>query len=176
MKKSPQFNYYQYMGAHAREYTRLILSSFGTPLSSPDLTPYQRARGLLFSFIGHGSLSFHSNILHGDLSAWNTIYTSQPTAISSDLLDISSPLTQLHGFIFDLDYAISIEPHTGGPAAQVSGAIHRTGTLPFMAIGILLKELHCYRHNLKSFFYLLLYLALSTQELCTNGLARFFDA
>jgi Fungal protein kinase len=38
-----------------------------------------------------------------------------------------------------------------------SGAKHRTGTMKFMAIEVLEGRAHTYRHDLKSFFYVLLW-------------------
>lgn len=159
-KDQPAFDYDTHMKSHNRMYTRLILRSFGYQLSDPTLTPLQRAQGLLSSFIGHGCLFFHATVLHRDVSAWNTTYTPNPIAIPPCHKDFTQPLphgSSLNGFIFDLDYAQLFLAGSTPPGP--SRAVHQTGTLPFMAIGILRKELHCYRHDIESFFYLLLYCA-----------------
>lgn len=63
------------MAAHVRTYRRLVLSSFGIPLSLDDLTAYQRAVSLLSRFIGHLLLFFHEKLPHRDISACDTTYT-----------------------------------------------------------------------------------------------------
>ncbi|KDR76379.1 hypothetical protein GALMADRAFT_140084 [Galerina marginata CBS 339.88] len=58
------------------------------------------------------------------------------------------------GFIIDLDYAIFMEEEDRDVATG-----HRTGTLPFMAIDMLLGgKKHEPRHDLESFFYVLLWI------------------
>lgn len=55
------------------------------------------------------------------------------------------------GFIIDLDYAVHVDQITMEIAS--SGANHRKGTLPFMAIVILQKnhKRHLYCHDVESF-------------------------
>ncbi|KAI9680930.1 MAG: hypothetical protein M1829_001010 [Trizodia sp. TS-e1964] len=56
----------------------------------------------------------------------------------------------MSGMLIDLDLAIEIGKRTG--------ATQRTGTMHFMAIEVLLGYEHTYRHDLESFFYLLLWI------------------
>ena len=95
------------------------------------------------SIRSHRCLYQQRNILHRDISLYNILLSTDPT----------SPV---RGFIVDLDLAISVNRITA------SGATHRTGTYHFMAIGILLKDkvLHSFRHDLESFFYVLVYLCI----------------
>ncbi|KAM4056429.1 hypothetical protein HRG_003332 [Hirsutella rhossiliensis] len=55
------------------------------------------------------------------------------------------------GMLIDLDLA---KVKDSGP----SGARHQTGTMQFMAIEVLRKADHTYRHDLESFFYVLLWM------------------
>lgn len=52
--------------------------------------------------------------------------------------------------LIDLDHARDI--HAGGADAAVP-----TGTVPFMAVDVLFNNEHTYRHDLESFFYVLLW-------------------
>ncbi|TGZ80752.1 hypothetical protein EX30DRAFT_364387 [Ascodesmis nigricans] len=56
------------------------------------------------------------------------------------------------GFLIDFDYAISLQRES------LSGALHRTGTPIFMAIGVLDNEPSCFHYDLHSFFYVLLWI------------------
>ena len=56
------------------------------------------------------------------------------------------------GFMIDLDLAKVI-------GSEGSGAMHRTGTMEFMAIEVLRRsEPHSYRHDLESFLYVLIWI------------------
>lgn len=133
-----------------RVYTRIIMSTIGTPIEH--LTaPLPVAQALLGALIGHASLFFTGRILHRDVSASNILYTPIPLPI--DAATALAPPYPLNGFLIDLDYAIPYPP------TAASGAPHRTGTLPFMSIGVLSAEPHTYRHDLESFLYVLLWVA-----------------
>ncbi|KAG6023351.1 hypothetical protein E4U40_004000 [Claviceps sp. LM458 group G5] len=77
----------------------------------------------------HRSLYMESGILHGDISVRSIIITEPAKADG------------YKGMLIDLDLAHDI---TKGP----SGTRHRTGTIEFMAIGVLLGQQHTYRHDL----------------------------
>ncbi|KAG6098805.1 hypothetical protein E4U14_007399 [Claviceps sp. LM454 group G7] len=87
----------------------------------------------------HRSLYMESGILHGDISVNNIIITEPAKADG------------YKGMLIDFDLAHDI---TKGP----SGARFRTGTIEFMAIGVLLWQQHTYRHDLESFLYVFIWL------------------
>ncbi|UKZ48431.1 hypothetical protein TrVGV298_002654 [Trichoderma virens] len=79
----------------------------------------------------HRSLYQDGKILHRDISENNIIITNPVTADG------------FNGMLIDLDLA---KEEGKGP----SGARHRTGTMEFMAIEVLLGTAHTYRHDLES--------------------------
>ncbi|KAL7893021.1 serine/threonine-protein kinase Sgk2 [Trichoderma sp. SZMC 28014] len=87
----------------------------------------------------HQSLYTDGEILHRDISENNIIITNPSNADG------------FKGMLIDLDLA---EEEDKDP----SGARHRTGTMEFMAIEVLLGLSHTYRHDLESFFYVLIWL------------------
>ncbi|KAG6147827.1 hypothetical protein E4U37_007778 [Claviceps purpurea] len=87
----------------------------------------------------HRSLYMESGILHRDISINNIIITEPAKADG------------YKGMLIDLDLARDI---TKDP----SGQRHRTGTIEFMAIGVLLGRQHTYRHDLESFLYVFIWL------------------
>ncbi|KAG6310268.1 hypothetical protein E4U44_005702 [Claviceps purpurea] len=87
----------------------------------------------------HRSLYMESGILHRDISINNIIITEPAKADA------------YKGMLIDLDLARDI---TKDP----SGQRHRTGTIEFMAIGVLLGRQHTYRHDLESFLYVFIWL------------------
>ncbi|KAF8417780.1 hypothetical protein EV426DRAFT_540159 [Tirmania nivea] len=125
------------LGSKDRERSRLVISPLGK-----DLTKFQSFTGLLLVFRGaikgHRALYQKAHILHRDISINNVLIDQ----ITGD------------GFLVDLDLAINPRRPTA------SGAPHRIGTFDFMAIGVHYGHLHTYRHDLESFFWLLLYLCI----------------
>ena len=99
----------------------------------------------------HRSLYLKGRILHRDISSNNIIITKvkEPGAFK--------------GMLIDLDLAKERE---SGP----SGARHQTGTMQFMAIEVLRGRDHTYRHDLESYFYVLLWMCARSSwtktELC----------
>ena len=93
----------------------------------------------------HRSLCYDGKILHRDISVNNIIIT--------DAVHEGDP----KGMLIDLDLAKDLE---GGP----SGARHRTGTMEFMAIGVLEDNPHTYRHDLESLFYVFLWVIIGHHE------------
>ncbi|KAI9808740.1 MAG: hypothetical protein M1825_003892 [Sarcosagium campestre] len=87
----------------------------------------------------HRSLYLKGNILHRDISE-NNIIVTRP--------DESGGFV---GMLIDLDLAKVL-------GSGRSGARHQTGTMEFMAIEVLLGVDHTYRHDLESFFYVLIWL------------------
>ncbi|KAI1093444.1 serine/threonine-protein kinase Sgk2 [Rostrohypoxylon terebratum] len=87
----------------------------------------------------HRSLYVKGKILHRDISSNNIIITKPEMADS------------FKGMLIDLDLA---KVRDSGP----SGAQQQTGTMQFMAVEVLLKTDHAYRHDLESFFYVLLWM------------------
>ncbi|KAG6056263.1 hypothetical protein E4U17_002324 [Claviceps sp. LM77 group G4] len=87
----------------------------------------------------HRSLYMQSGILHGDISV-NNIMITEPAKADG-----------YKGVLIDLDLAKNM---IEGP----SESMHRIGTIEFMAVGVLRGEEHTYRHDLESFFYVLIWL------------------
>ena len=87
----------------------------------------------------HRSLYTAGKILHRDISENNIIITDPKET------------NGFTGMLIDQDLAKEIG---SGP----SGARHQTGTMEFMAIEVLRLVSHSYRHDLESFFYVLLWM------------------
>lgn len=133
-------------GPDVRIFSRLILKDRGRPLKEVE-TPLELFRSVLDAFRGHKTLYFNGGVLHRDIS-------------QSNILLRPRDYTSGYGLLIDLDYAVRIDNLTFEPTS--SGANHRTGTLPFMAIGILRYEdmQHLYAHDVESFVYVLLWICL----------------
>ena len=133
-------------GPDVRVFSRLILEDRGHPLKEVE-TPLELFRSVLDAFRGHKTLYFNGGVLHRDISQSNILLRPRDD-------------TSGYGFLIDLDYAVRIDNRTFEPTS--SGANHRTGTLPFMAIGILRCEdmRHLYAHDVESFVYVLLWICL----------------
>ena len=87
----------------------------------------------------HKSLYTKGKILHRDISENNIIITDPKEADG------------FKGMLIDEDLAKEI-------GSGRSGARHQTGTMEFMAIEVLQRIAHTYRHDLESFFYVLLWM------------------
>ena len=102
----------------------------------------------------HRSLYLKGNILHRDISENNIIITN-PDETGG-----------FAGMLIDLDLAKVL-------GSGRSGARHQTGTMEFMAIQVLQGVDHTYRHDLESFFYVLIWLcARRGWDLCGNPKGR----
>lgn len=122
-------------------------------------TPRELLLGLHDAIVGHRSLLQDAGILHRDISLYNIMLTS-PTHPRAD---------GMHGFLIDLDMAVQTTP------PRPSGALHRTGTVEFMAIGVLHGVPHTYRHDLESFWYVFIWLCVyknSSSAARTTPLSR----
>ncbi|RMZ78041.1 hypothetical protein DV736_g6695, partial [Chaetothyriales sp. CBS 134916] len=104
------------------------------------MSPAELVAALRDAIRAHQSLYLEGKILHRDISENNIIITDPKKADG------------FHGMLIDLDLAKIV-------GAGPSGARHRTGTMQFMAIGVLKGEIHTYRHDLESFFYVLVWLS-----------------
>lgn len=127
-------------GLHAfdRIHTRLVTSK-GLPIYQfrSNLELLEAFRGAI---AGHRSL-LRYGILHRDISLYNLMITLQPRQDG------------YKGFLIDLDLAVRIGSERN-PASE-----HRPGNFGRMAIGVLGDETHTYRHDLESFFHLLVWIA-----------------
>ncbi|PHH89833.1 hypothetical protein CDD83_5159 [Cordyceps sp. RAO-2017] len=121
-----------------RIYSCLLVSPAGRVISD-----FRTIKELLESMRdaikAHQSLYMTGSILHRDISSNNIIITKPETADG------------FKGMLIDLDLA---KVRESGP----SGARHQTGTIQFMAVEVLRKADHTYRHDLESFFYVLLWM------------------
>lgn len=133
-----------------RIYSCLVISPAGRVIS--DFRSISELLGTLRDAIrAHQSLYVKGNILHRDISSNNIIITDPKTT---------------HGFrgiLIDLDLA---KVRDSGP----SGARHQTGTMQFMAIEVLKMIDHTYRHDLESFFYVLIWMCARCSWY--NGISR----
>ncbi|KAF5367246.1 hypothetical protein D9757_011698 [Collybiopsis confluens] len=88
----------------------------------------------------HRWLYEHPQILHRDLSMANIMYRREDDKV--------------YGALSDFDLSSFRDSMNDGPTSK-----HRTGTKPFMAFDLLnagSEQLHRYRHDLKSLFYIIL--------------------
>jgi serine/threonine protein kinase len=133
-----------------RVYSCLVVSPAGRVISD-----FRTVRELLESMRdaikAHQPLYKTGNILHRDISSNNIIITKPDVADG------------YKGMLIDLDLA---KERDSGP----SGARHQTGTMQFMAVEVLRKADHTYRHDLESFFYVLLWMC--ARQSWTNGFAN----
>jgi hypothetical protein len=116
----------------------LAISPAGQTISKFDSIP-QLLTALRDAIKAHRSLYFDGDILHIDISENNITITNPDKADG------------FMGMLIDLDLAIEV----GG---ERTGARHQTGTMEFMAIQVLQKIDHTYRHDLESFFYVLIWI------------------
>ncbi|KAH8743883.1 serine/threonine-protein kinase Sgk2 [Diaporthe sp. PMI_573] len=121
-----------------RIYSCLVISPAGKVISD-----FKSIKELLESMRdaikAHQSLYETGNILHRDISSNNIIITEPETADG------------FKGMLIDLDLAKVKD-------SSPSGARHQTGTMQFMAVEVLRTTDHTYRHDLESFFYVLLWM------------------
>ena len=116
----------------------LVVSPAGRVISD-----FQSVRELLEALRdairAHQSLYLKGRILHRDISSNNIIITKPETS------------NGFKGMLIDLDLAKERD-------SEPSGARNQTGTMQFMAIEVLRGADHTYRHDLESFFYVLLWM------------------
>ncbi|RWA06396.1 hypothetical protein EKO27_g8714 [Xylaria grammica] len=132
-----------------RIYSCLVVSPAGRVISDFKTTE-ELLESLRDAIKAHQSLYMTGNILHRDISSNNIIITEPETA------------NGFKGMLIDLDLA---KVRDSGP----SGARHQTGTMQFMAVEVLRTVDHTYRHDLESFFYVLLWMC--ARQSWNNGFA-----
>ncbi|EDN08106.1 predicted protein [Histoplasma mississippiense (nom. inval.)] len=115
----------------------LVISPAGRPIYRYE-SPLELLRALRDAIKAHRALYLDGNILHRDISENNIIITDPDKADGH------------WGMLIDLDLAKEV-------GSRRSGARHQTGTMEFMAIEVLLNIDHTYRHDLESFFYVLIW-------------------
>ncbi|EEH33097.1 hypothetical protein PAAG_04150 [Paracoccidioides lutzii Pb01] len=115
----------------------LVISPAGRPIYKYE-SPLELLTALRDAIKAHRSLYLNGSILHRDISENNIIITDPEKADGHS------------GMLIDLDLAKEV-------GSGRSGARHQTGTMEFMAIEVLLNIDHTYRHDLESFFYVLIW-------------------
>ncbi|KAK4131339.1 hypothetical protein BT67DRAFT_458094 [Trichocladium antarcticum] len=128
---------------------RVILRDYGKPIYEAS------SRTALLSALegcikGHESLR-KAGFLHRDISINNLM-------INEDDDNMSWP-----SFLIDLDLAVRDQRH------GASGAMGKTGTRAFMAIGALLGEQHSFMHDLESFFWVLFWICIHYDRPAANS-------
>ncbi|RMZ90674.1 hypothetical protein DV736_g2093, partial [Chaetothyriales sp. CBS 134916] len=119
-----------------RVFRCLIVSPAGRAIHNYE-SPLELLEALRDAIKAHESLYCKGNILHRDISENNIIITDPKT-------------DGFKGMLIDLDLAKEL-------GSGRSSARCRTGTMEFMAIEVLLGISHTYRHDLESFFYVLIW-------------------
>jgi len=120
-----------------RVFRCLVISPAGRAIHDYQ-SPLELLEALRDAIKAHRSLYMDGNILHRDISENNIIITDPQRNDG------------FRGMLIDLDLAKEL-------GSGRSGARCRTGTMEFMAIEVLLGISHTYRHDLESFFYVLLW-------------------
>lgn len=120
-----------------RIYSCLVISPAGRIISDFN-SVRELLEALRDAIRAHQSLFGVGQILHRDISSNNII--------------ITEPGNQdgFKGMLIDLDLA-------KGKNSVSSESRQQTGTMQFLALGVLREEDHTYRHDLESFFYVLLW-------------------
>ncbi|KAL2037271.1 hypothetical protein N7G274_009960 [Stereocaulon virgatum] len=116
----------------------LVISPAGRALRDFRSIP-ELLKALRDAIKAHRSLYTKGKILHRDISENNIIITDREEADG------------FTGMLIDEDLAKEI-------GSGRSGARHQTGTMEFMAIQVLQRIDHTYRHDLESFLYVLLWM------------------
>ncbi|CAD6499908.1 BgTH12-04013 [Blumeria graminis f. sp. triticale] len=134
-----------------RQSSAVATTPFGRPIHKVE-SPIELVIGLRDAIKAHRSLLKDAMILHRDISENNIILTGS---------DVSK---DWRGFLIDLDLAVLLSDDKAQRKTQTM-----TGTMEFMALELLSGSCektgaivnHSYRHDLESFFYVLLWLSMS---------------
>ncbi|VCU40003.1 Bgt-20360 [Blumeria graminis f. sp. tritici] len=134
-----------------RQSSAVATTPFGRPIHNVE-SPIELVIGLRDAIKAHRSLLKDATILHRDISENNIILTGS---------DVGK---DWRGFLIDLDLAVLLSDDKDQRKTQAM-----TGTMEFMALELLSgscektgsKVNHSYRHDLESFFYVLLWLSMS---------------
>ena len=132
-----------------RIYSCLVVSPAGRVISDFK-TEDELLWAMCHAIEAHESLYEMGKLLHRDVSSNNIIITNPETAGGRK------------GMLIDLDLSKERD-------SSPSGARHQTGTMQFMAVEVLRTADHTYRHDLESFFYVLLWLC--ARQAWHNGFA-----
>ncbi|OJJ75837.1 hypothetical protein ASPBRDRAFT_51544 [Aspergillus brasiliensis CBS 101740] len=124
-----------------REHRRVVVRDYGVPIYKAK-SCVSMLNAVVRCIEGYESLHAKTGILHGDISTGNLLLNEEGDSRS------------WQAFLIDLDLAIEDHP------AQPSGAEGKTGTRPFMTIGLLLGEKHSFMHDLESFFWVILWICI----------------
>ncbi|KAA8904234.1 hypothetical protein FN846DRAFT_907881 [Sphaerosporella brunnea] len=122
-----------------RIFSRLVMAPVGRAIDM-FTTVTELLEAMRDAICGHRTLYNAHQILHRDVSLFNILIDD----------DVTRPGK---GLLIDLDLAIRRD------RLSATGASHRTGTQDFMAPGLLCGNPHSFRHDLESFFYVLLWIA-----------------
>ncbi|KAL6173862.1 hypothetical protein ACJQWK_00023 [Exserohilum turcicum] len=120
-----------------RVHRRVIVRDYGEAIYKSS-SPAMLLTALEQCIHGYESLHTQGGILQRDISPNNLMVNE----------DAGNP-SSWRAFLVDLDLAIKERREMS------SGACAKTGTRPFMAIGLLLDEQHSFMHDLESFFWVL---------------------
>ncbi|KAA8894046.1 hypothetical protein FN846DRAFT_913332 [Sphaerosporella brunnea] len=122
-----------------RVFSRLVMTPVGRAIDTfTSITELLAA--MRDAIRGHQMLYNTYQVLHRDVSLFNILIDEDPTRVGK-------------GLLIDLDLAIRRD------RLNTTGASHRTGTQDFMAPSLLKGHPHSFRHDLESFFYVLLWIA-----------------
>ncbi|CAD6499922.1 BgTH12-04027 [Blumeria graminis f. sp. triticale] len=138
-------------GIRDRQSSAVATTPFGRPIHKVE-SPIELVIGLRDAIKAHRSLLKDAMILHRDISENNIILTGS---------DVGK---DWKGFLIDLDLAVLLSDDKAQGKTQTM-----TGTMEFMALELLSGSCektgaivnHSYRHDLESFFYVLLWLSMS---------------
>ncbi|KAA8902846.1 hypothetical protein FN846DRAFT_920128 [Sphaerosporella brunnea] len=148
-----------------RIFSRLVMAPVGRAIDT-FTTITELLEAMRDAIRGHRTLYNTHRILHRDVSLFNILIDDDPSRAGK-------------GLLIDLDLAIRRE------RIGTTGASHRTGTQDFMAPALFRNQPHSFRHDLESFFYVLLWIATfytvppgdgSATETRVPGLQTIFDA
>ncbi|KAJ7248584.1 hypothetical protein B0H12DRAFT_716381 [Mycena haematopus] len=162
-----------YSQIEKRVHRRVVLTPFGHALST-----FASRKELISVFIdavkAHRDLYEKAKVLHRDISVNNILLVPSDDLLptSSTAATLAGPATEnsvagdavatspglRRGLLIDLDCALVLDDDSGRGSTATG---HRIGTLPFMAIDILVEgdELHQHEphHDLESFLYVLIW-------------------
>ncbi|KAA8904232.1 hypothetical protein FN846DRAFT_907877 [Sphaerosporella brunnea] len=122
-----------------RIFSRLVMAPVGRAIDTFTMIT-ELLEAMRDAIRGHRTLYNTHRILHRNVSLFNILIDDDPSRPGK-------------GLLIDLDLAIRRE------RIGTTGASHRTGTQDFMAPGLLIDQPHSFRHDLESFFYVLLWIA-----------------
>ncbi|KAH8112595.1 hypothetical protein DFH11DRAFT_1511603 [Phellopilus nigrolimitatus] len=157
-----QRNWYFFGTLETREHRRIMMKPYGKPLED-----FQTLTELLTSvkdIIQTIEDLINNRVLHRDISLRNLVLAKE---------DPKDPNSRRRGYIIDFDFAIETDEQDKECAKG-----RRTGTLPFMALEMMVKEeenkiKHAYYHDLESILYVLCWIC--TAQEGPNNLRRSRD-